>query len=249
MIAADQATIFPKQFFVATSSLANGVIRYPSLDPASPANLRKWCQEIDVPLAQTVGLYITYSDDRTYTDIATVNATLDAQGAAIEKGWLAADALVTTVPGIALVLPVADCNAVVYVDPVNNVMALAHLGWHATVRNLAVKVVHHMAKHYGTKPEDILIYNSPSIRVHSYRFAHLEQTPDTLWHTAPYATEQSNGTYFIDLVKYNYDQWVSSGVDPKHIQIVDVDTATSDNYPSHFMGQNSRFIVFAQITQ
>lgn len=247
MIPADQATIFPAGFLVVTSSVKNGVIRHPSKDSRASHYIAAWCNQLGVPLKNTVGLYITYDDGKTYTDIAKVDALLCDAGAAAGEGWVRADALVTATPGVALILPVADCNAVVYVDPVHRVLALAHLGWHSTVNDLAGKVVRYMEQHYGTQPQDILIYNSPSIRKPSYIFNHLEQTLITRWHAEPYATRQPDGTYAIDLVRYNYDQWTQSGIQPKNIQIIPVDTAKSDDYPSHRMGEQSRFAVLAMI--
>ena len=247
MIAADQASIFPRQFFVATSSGVNGVIRHPSKDKNASRSITKWCQELQVPLGSTVGLYITYGPDRSYTDIAVADRVLDEHGASTEQGWIMADALVTTTPGLALILPVADCNAVVYADPVHNVLALAHLGRHATVRNLAAKLVTYLQQRYGTQPADILVYNSPSIRPESYRFAYLEPAEYTDWQREPYATLQPDGTYAIDLVRYNYDQWVAAGITPGHIEIANVDTAKSSAYPSHFTGDTSRFAVLAMI--
>ena len=249
MIASDQPTIFPSPFFVATSSIENGVIRHPGLDPDAAGNIVTWCSKLGVPLERTVGLYITYADTRSYTEIIDVSAPADAGGASTEKGWIKADALITNTPDIALLLPVADCNAVVYADPVNNVVALLHLGWHSTVHNLATKAVQYMIEHYGSSPADILIYNSPSIRARSYRFTHLSVTANTRWHQSPYAVKQLDGTYAIDLVQYNYDQWIEVGIAPEHIELIPIDTATSDNYPSHFAGQKSRFAVLAKIAK
>ena len=247
MIAADQPKKLPAQVFAAVSCLADGVIRHPSLDAAAPANIRSWCSVLNVPLEQTVGLYVTYGDDRSYTDIAEATTTLDAKGASTEKGWMRADALVTNLPDIAVLLPVADCNAVIYADPKRRVVALAHLGWHSTVNNLAAKVVQHMATRYDSNPADIFIYNSPSIRAQSYLFTHLAQTPITTWHTPLYSTPQPDGRYAIDLPAYNYDQWIAAGILPEHIEMSDVDTATSDSYPSHSMEQGSRFAVLTKL--
>lgn len=69
----------------------------------------------------------------------------------------------------------------------------------------------------------------------------------TYWHAEPYATLQPDGRYAIDLVQYNYDQWITAGILPEHIEVVGVDTAQSDDYPSHFAGQKSRFAVLAMI--
>lgn len=247
MIAADQVSIFPPDYRVATSSLAEGTIRNPSLDADASANITAWCAALAVPFEQTVGLAITYSEERTYTDVVTVDGALDGNGAATARGWIKGDAIITTTPGLALILPVADCNAVVYVDPVHHVVALLHLGWHATIRNLASKVLDHMVEQYGSRPEDILIYNSPSIHASSYRFTHLSPVGDPNWRQEPYAVLRSDGTYAIDLVQYNYDQWMRRGIQPDNIEIADVDTAASDDYPSHFAGQKGRFAVLAML--
>lgn len=247
MIAADQATIFPDFFYVATSSSANGVIRHPSKDPAAAGDIEAWCKELGIPLKQVAGLYITYGPGRTYTDIVDVTAAFDVSGPTTGKGWREADAFVTNTPGVALLLPVADCNAVVYADPVHKVLSLAHLGWHSTVNDLAGKVVDYMVQRYGSDPKDILVYNSPSIRSESYVFTHLEDTLVKRWHAEPYATKQADGTYAIDLVSYNHDQWLSAGIQPGNIQVSPVNTATSSDYPSHRKGQSGRFAVLVMI--
>lgn len=247
MIQRDQPTIFPERFFGAVSCFNEGAIRHPSKDQASPGNIRRWCAELKIPLAHTVGLFITYAEENTYTVIKQVTAPLSNEGASSEDGWIMADALVTTTPGLAMILPVADCNAVLYVDPVQGVMALAHLGWHATVRNLASKLVAYLHEHFDTNPKDILIYNSPSIRAESYRFDYLSQTDSTRWYAEPYATKLPQGGYAIDLVAYNMDQWLAAGVLPGNIQVSPINTASSDDYPSHRMEQNSRFAALAMI--
>lgn len=255
MIAADQASIFPDDVLVATSSMSNGTIRHPALDAFASGNIRKWCGELGVPLDHTVGVYITYSDTHTYRVIGDVAQPLDTQGCATPAGWQKADALVTSTPGVALLLPIADCNAVTIYDPTNRVIALAHLGWHATVNNLARELVSHLVRKYGSNPSQLLVSFSPSIRRESYVFETLEPTDDTLWHAEPYATKREDGKYQIDLVAYNVDQLVASGVTPDHIEISPINTATSEHYYSHFMrhelGQtpktSNRFAVLAML--
>lgn len=235
MIAADQPKIFPDDVLAAVSSNSNGTIRHPTLDPFASGNIRKWCGELGVEIGQTVGVYITYGDDHTYRTIVDVEEPLSREGCATPDGWQKADALVTNVPGIGLLLPIADCNAVTIYDPTNHVIALAHLGWHATVNNLARELISHLVKTYGSRPADLLISFSPSIRRESYVFETLDMTDDTTWHIEPYATKRQDGKYEIDLVAYNVDQLVDRGVTRDHIEISPVNTATSEHYYSHFM--------------
>lgn len=234
MIQADQPAIFPNSVLVATSSMANGTIRHPNLDTFASGNIRKWCSELGVPIGDSIGLKITYGDDRSYTNIATVTKSLDRQGAATPKGWQPADAFVTSAPGLAMLLPVADCNAVTLYDPAHHVLALAHLGWHSTVNNLASKLVDYMVERFAVTPATLLVHFTPSIRKESYHFKTLEPTHYTDWHNEPYAIKLPNGKYAIDLVAYNVDQLVSKGVVAKNIEISPINTAENAHYNSHF---------------
>lgn len=257
VIAKDQPTIFHDDILVAVSSVQDGTIRHPSKDTQAPESIRRLCGTLGIVLGKTVGLYITYGDDRSYADIVDVRQTLDTQGAAVEAGWIKADALVTAAPGVALLLPVADCNAVIMYDPARKVIALAHLGWHATVNNFAAKLVRHLQKTYHTNPADLLVSFPPSIRKESYVFDYLEPTKITDWHAEPYATKGEGGKYHIDLVAYNIDQLTGAGVALGNIEVSPVDSAKDGNYYSHFMRHqlgdhpkaNGRFAVLAMIKE
>ena len=73
------------------------------------------------------------------------------------------DALMTNVPGISLVMRVADCIAVQVYDPVNKAIANIHSGWRGTLKRIAPKTVQKMTVEYGSKPEDLIIVLCPSI--------------------------------------------------------------------------------------
>ncbi len=79
-----------------------------------------------------------------------------------------ADAIVTTTPGHALLLPVADCIATAIFDPVRGVLMLAHLGRHSLEQQGGVKVIEYLAKSYGSKAGDLQVWLSPSINKESY---------------------------------------------------------------------------------
>lgn len=233
MIADHQPKIFPRAILAAVSSRENGCIRAPILSPESAQNVEKWCTLLGIVASKTVGLYVTYGAGRSYTHIISVSEGGD-QGALDQTGWVEADAIVTDTPGVALILPIADCNAVIIYDPEQRVIGLAHLGWHSTVNNLARELVEYLTTKYHSKPGSLLVYFSPSIRKESYRFDRLEDTLDTSWHREPYAILQPNGEYHIDLVKYNIDALIASGVQESHIEVCPVDTCADQRYNSHF---------------
>ena len=74
------------------------------------------------------------------------------------------DGLITDKPGIALTTKNADCILFIFYDPVKKVIANVHSGWRGTFQKISEKAVKKMVNFYGSKPEDILCFISPSIR-------------------------------------------------------------------------------------
>lgn len=73
------------------------------------------------------------------------------------------DALITNVPGIALVVFTADCTPILFHDPVTGAVGAAHAGWRGTVSAIVARVVEAMEKEYGSRPEDIRAAIGPNI--------------------------------------------------------------------------------------
>jgi polyphenol oxidase len=80
-----------------------------------------------------------------------------------------ADALVTALPGVCLVIRTADCVPVFLADPVRRVLGAAHSGWKGTRLEIARKTLEFMARRYGSLPADIHASLLPSIGPGSYR--------------------------------------------------------------------------------
>ena len=74
------------------------------------------------------------------------------------------DGLITNKSGIALTTKNADCILFIFYDPIKNVIANVHSGWRGTFKKISEKAVQKMINYYGSKPEDILCFISPSIR-------------------------------------------------------------------------------------
>ena len=67
------------------------------------------------------------------SDIAVIVSSNDrSKGMTNIDDAIPGDALITTDTSIALFLLTADCLPIIYFDPNNNVLALAHLSWKAT---------------------------------------------------------------------------------------------------------------------
>ncbi|SNX53527.1 peptidoglycan editing factor PgeF [Thermoanaerobacterium sp. RBIITD] len=79
-----------------------------------------------------------------------------------------ADALMTDEKQIPLVTFYADCTPLFFLDPVKEVVALAHAGWRGTVKEIGPKTVKAMIDTYGSNKEDILAGIGPAIGVCCY---------------------------------------------------------------------------------
>lgn len=73
------------------------------------------------------------------------------------------DALITDVPGVALLLRFADCVPILLFDPQNQAIGLAHAGWRGTVAAIGAQAVRRMQQEFGSKPEEIIAALGPSI--------------------------------------------------------------------------------------
>lgn len=74
-----------------------------------------------------------------------------------------ADAIVTRARGVVLLMRFADCVPILLVDPVHEVIGIAHAGWQGTVKNVAGSAVNTMQELYATDPADVLAGIGPSI--------------------------------------------------------------------------------------
>lgn len=73
------------------------------------------------------------------------------------------DALITGIPGAALVVFTADCTPILLYDPVTGAVGAAHAGWRGTVADIAGKTVAAMASQFGSRPENIRAAIGPNI--------------------------------------------------------------------------------------
>ena len=78
-----------------------------------------------------------------------------------------ADALVTALPGIALSILTADCQPVLFADPVRRVIGVAHAGWKGAVAGVLEATVAAMVS-LGSRPADIAVAIGPSISQRNY---------------------------------------------------------------------------------
>lgn len=89
-----------------------------------------------------------------------------------------ADALVTNVPELPLVVFSSDCCTALFYDSVTHSIGAAHAGWRGTANGIVYNVVREMARLYGAKAENIRVALGPSI--HPCCFETHRDVPDAL---------------------------------------------------------------------
>jgi YfiH family protein len=101
--------------------------------------------------------------------VAVVTGTDRGRGTlSLADAIASTDALVTTEPGIALVVMVADCVPIVLHDPVAGVLACVHAGWRGTVARVSEASVDVMST-LGASPADVIACMGPAIAPDRYQ--------------------------------------------------------------------------------
>jgi polyphenol oxidase len=75
----------------------------------------------------------------------------------------AADAIITDVPKLGIMVKQADCQGVILYDAVRPVIAVVHCGWRGNVRNILGVVVTRMKSEFGCEAKDLIAGIGPSL--------------------------------------------------------------------------------------
>jgi polyphenol oxidase len=149
--------------------------------------------------------------------IAKVTGRMKGKGALnLRSAIKDADGMVTNIPGICLLIQVADCVPLLFYDPKKKVIGATHAGWRGTVKDIAGKTVKAMNRHFGSSPKDIYVSVAPSIGKCCYE-------------VGPEVAKEFGymGRMFLDLKKENLKQLINAGISRKNIQISPICTKCS----------------------
>jgi len=80
------------------------------------------------------------------------------------------DALVTTVPGLALAVTTADCMSLLYTAP--GAVAAAHAGWRGAAAGMPAGALAAICSRAGCSPGDVTVHLGPCIRGCCYEVGH-----------------------------------------------------------------------------
>jgi YfiH family protein len=146
------------------------------------------------------------------------------------------DAMVTHIPGICLMVMVADCVPVLLFDPVKNVIAVIHAGWRGTVQKIVGNTIAAMQTNYGSNPSDLIAAIGPSIGPCCYQVGEEVKlsVESSFGSTEGYLVKQKESEKFnFDLWFSNHKQLTDKGLKVENIEVAGICTkCNSDIYYS-----------------
>lgn len=243
MIQKDQPTCFPSEVLVAVSSVEDGTMLDRAMgvhDGSIVSNRTKFCDQIGIDYGDVVYQRIIYGPKRDYRLLCEV----DDGSTTKYTSEVVADGLITSSPGVAMMLPVADCVATVLYDPTCRRLSLLHLGRHSTIKKLIARAIKKFVDE-GSRVEDIIVWMSPSAQGSSYvlDYFDLAQTPE--WTSF---CDSRDGKCYIDMQGFNSQICLDNGVLSQNIHVSPIDTVTSSDYFSHSAGDTKgRFAVVTML--
>ena len=79
------------------------------------------------------------------------------------KKTTSVDAMITHMPGLALMVKQADCQGIIVFDPIKNVISNVHCGWRGNTSDILGSVVRRMRSSFGSKESDLIAAIGPSL--------------------------------------------------------------------------------------
>ena len=165
-----------------------------------------------------------------------------------DRDYSSVDGMVTDVPHLPLVVFSADCNVILFYDPVQRAIGACHAGWRGTALGIAKKTAQEMVRLFGCNPANIRAAIGPAIG--QCCFETDEDVPIALREALgakvePYIT-WNGAKYHIELKAVNALWLRKAGVE--QIDICDHCTACRpDLYWSHRKMGNARGAQIAMI--
>ena len=161
------------------------------------------------------------------------------------------DILVTTSPGVTLVILVADCVPLALVDPAAGVLAAVHAGWRGTAAGAAPAALRVMAD-LGARPDRVRAFLGPAVARERYQVdgavhAALAGAVKPAALDPTVARADGPGHWLIDLVAANRQQLVAGGIRPEHIAVSGLTTDDAAFFSDRAARPCGRFALMARL--
>jgi hypothetical protein len=163
-------------------------------------------------LARTLGLAAIPIVRSTQVHATAARRVREAPAAETVLDAGSCDILVTTLPGVALVVQTADCVPVVLAGPA--AVAVAHAGWRGSAKNAAGAAVKELSR-LGVSPSRMRAWLGPSIGPCCYEVG----GEVAAQFAGEFARRSCGGRYTLDLPAANRAQLETAGVPTENIAV------------------------------
>ena len=154
-----------------------------------------------------------------------------------------ADAMITDIPGLGLMIKQADCQAVILFDPQKNVVANVHCGWRGNVQNILARTVQKMVHRFDCSASNLVAAIAPSLGPCCAEFTtYRDIFPST------FEDFMVTANHF-DLWRLSTHQLVLAGVDPDNITVSGICTRCHTDRFFSYRGEGitGRFATFVML--
>lgn len=176
---------------------------------------------------------LVFSDQVHRTEFHKVTEQDVGKGIIKESDIKEIDGLVTDVRNVPIITFYADCVPLMFYDPVQKVIAMAHSGWKGTVGRIGAKMVEYMGNEYGSKSDDIICAIAPSICQDCYEVSEDVAVQFIAMFSGisrELLYKKSNGKYQLNLHKACEMILLEAGILREHIDITDICTCCNPDF-------------------
>lgn len=147
---------------VATSTVSDGSMlkRNDATNKEVIENRKKFLVSNGIAIDDTTRLKLSF-DGNDFCRYQEITNTDKSCGMYDASGSLS-DGITTKEPNHALFLPVADCIAATFYDPVHKILGLAHLGRHSLEQQGGTRFVEYLTQQFGSQPKDLKVWLGPA---------------------------------------------------------------------------------------
>lgn len=182
-------------------------------------------------LAEALGLSLdslTTAKQVHDSEVQIVSGPLEGKGARDYRSAIdEADAMITQVPGLCLMILLADCVPIILYDPARRAVGVVHAGWKGTLQFIAEKTVKTLEQAFDSSPQDMVAGIGPSIGPCCY-----EVGPEVVSQIkALFGAEDdrvlrmsTGGRGYFDLWRANLRQLVQAGIPKENIELAETCT-------------------------
>ncbi|MDD5658627.1 MAG: peptidoglycan editing factor PgeF [Actinomycetota bacterium] len=141
-----------------------------------------------------------------------------------------ADAIITNIPKIPVMVMGADCNLILITDTKNKIVAAVHAGWKGVLNHIVLNVLESMTNKFNSHLKDIYVFFGPSIRKCCFKVnkdvldSFLQEFVKVMDYEEFIFKETNADYFFIDLIYIMLNEILKAGILKENISDVGICT-------------------------